>query len=269
MQKLLRFKHELWLKILFGALALPKGEAQDVLLDFANIEYRHMKWLACEMKEVGRSFDWERENIEFSFDSSFELFVRLIDTIEDIQMYYGDGALYDRMKNDENFMLYKLRMFQKEYRIDLHSFDRHLTYKNLDQDSLKALVQFLFEEIYKEYELILVYTYSQIHTDNATLSLIFEDLIYESLYHLKSFGILAARLGILNIPRPVMKEVYLFTDMKEFLRKGIDEELAAKEQCRALSRAIKDEELSLFFDFINSQEDYHIELMKKALKQFA
>jgi len=126
-------------------------------------------------------------------------------------------------------------------------------------------VQFLFEEIYKEYELIITYTYSQIHTDSAKLALIFEDLIYESLYHLKSFCAIAAKLGMLAVPRVVMKEVYKFDDLKKFLEDGIQEELAAKEQCKALSSAIKDEELSRFFEFINYQEDYHITLMQEAL----
>jgi len=45
----------------------------------------------------------------------------------------------------------------------------------------------------------------------------------------------------------------------------ITEEEAAKVMCKELSDAIKDEELSKFFDFINFQESYHIELMKKLL----
>ena len=75
-----------------------------------------------------------------------------------------------------------------------------------------------------------------------------------------------AKLGILSLPRVVMKEVYKFEDLKEFLQKGVEEEIAAKEQCLALSQAVRDEELSHFFDFINKQEDYHIVLMQKAIK---
>jgi len=48
-------------------------------------------------------------------------------------------------------------------------------------------------------------------------------------------------------------------------QKAIAEEEAAKVMCKELSDAIKDEELSKFFDFINYQESYHIELMKKLL----
>ena len=47
---------------------------------------------------------------------------------------------------------------------------------------------------------------------------------------------------------------------------GIEEEEKAKIECKKLSDAISNEELSRFFDFINYQENYHIELMKKALE---
>ena len=45
---------------------------------------------------------------------------------------------------------------------------------------------------------------------------------------------------------------------------------AAKEQCRELSEAVaaESEELASFFDFINYQESYHIELMKEALEYY-
>ncbi|BCD62603.1 hypothetical protein NitYY0826_C1485 [Nitratiruptor sp. YY08-26] len=265
MSELFRKKHVLWLKILFGGFSLPKGEWFDTLLDFANIEYRHLKWLALEIVENGEDFDWDREHIELDFENSTELFQELIKDLEAIQNEYGNTALFERIKSDESYMLFILRKMVIQEPIEIHSFKRHLSYKNLDGESLSALVQFLFEEIYKEYELIITYTYSQIHTNHKELALIFEDLIYESMYHLKTFCVIAAKLGILGVPRAVMKDVYRFSDLKQFLQDGIEEELAAKEQCKALSSAIKDEELSKFFDFINNQENYHIALMQKAV----
>ena len=46
---------------------------------------------------------------------------------------------------------------------------------------------------------------------------------------------------------------------------GIAEEEGAKEMCKTLSGAIEDDDLKRFFDFVNYQESYHIELMKKLL----
>jgi rubrerythrin len=46
---------------------------------------------------------------------------------------------------------------------------------------------------------------------------------------------------------------------------GIKEEEAAKEECLKLAKAVDNEELGNFFNFINFQENYHIELMEKAL----
>ena len=56
----------------------------------------------------------------------------------------------------------------------------------------------------------------------------------------------------------------------EFLENGINEELNAKEECKKLSNAVASENATLakFFDFINYQENYHIELMKEALEEY-
>jgi len=96
---------------------------------------------------------------------------------------------------------------------------------------------------------------------------IYQDLIDESHFHLKSFGNMMARLGILALPRELHEMTYIVKDLDQFIKDGIDEEIAAKEMCKELSDAINDKKLSKFFDFINYQENYHIELMKKLLIQ--
>jgi len=106
----------------------------------------------------------------------------------------------------------------------------------------------------------------QQYTNNITQYNVYQDLIDESQFHLKSFGNMLSLMGILAIPRVVIKELYKRFDIKQFLLDGIEEEKIAKEECRKLSMLVKDDELSRFFEFINYQENYHIELMKKALK---
>ncbi len=263
MQKILEAKHTLWLEILFGAFTLP-CEQKEQLLDFAMIEYRHLKWIAKEMVKMGEDFEWHREEPKIQFANTKELLEYLAKKLA--TMGYPEGPLFDRIRSDEEYMSFILQKLAKESPHPITAFSKELHYEGLDAKSMQALVQFLFEEIYKEYELILVYTYAQLHTNEARLGLIFEDLIYESIYHLKSFAALAARLGILFVPREVMKEVYKFEDLRLFLQEGIEEEMAAKEQCRALSQAIENEELRRFFYFIDHQESYHIELMKEALE---
>jgi len=105
----------------------------------------------------------------------------------------------------------------------------------------------------------------QARTENITQYNVFQDLIDESHFHLKSFGDMMAKLGILALPRELHEMTYVVKDLKKFVTDGIAEEEAAKVMCKELSEAIKDEELSKFFDFINYQESYHIELMRKLL----
>ncbi|WP_281950487.1 hypothetical protein [Nitrosophilus kaiyonis] len=266
MREIFKKKHELWLKVLFSAFALPKGEISDVLLDFADIEFRHMKWIAKDIVKNRGDFNFDRDKIDIKANNFYELIDKLIDSLLAIEISYKDSALFYRIKNDERYMIEKLREFKKFEDFEITAFNKNMKYKNLDKKSLDALILFLFEEIYKEYELILVYFYSSIHTDNVSLYSIYEDLIYESKFHLKSFAFLQAKLGLLSLPREVMEEVYKFEDLKKFLLDGIEEEKGAKEQCRALAAAVKDKDLSSFFEFINNQEDYHIKLMEEALK---
>ena len=74
-------------------------------------------------------------------------------------------------------------------------------------------------------------------------------------------------MGILSLPRELHPMTYQITDMEKFLIHGIAEEENAKEECRRLASSITDEKLSRFFDFINYQESYHIEIMKRLLKE--
>jgi hypothetical protein len=116
----------------------------------------------------------------------------------------------------------------------------------------------------------MIYNYLKAHSNDAFLNRIFQILINESFFHLKSFGEMMAKMGILAVPRVVMKELYEVDDVVQFLKDGIEEELAAKEECKRLSDAVGNdsEMLSKFFDFINHQENYHIALMKDALAHF-
>jgi len=141
----------------------------------------------------------------------------------------------------------------------------------LTDEARDALTLFLFEESYKEYELIMIYNYLQAHSSDAYLNRIFQILIDESVFHLKSFGQMMSEMGILGVPRIIHPSVYQIEDVSDFLRDGIDEEIAAKEMCRELSDAVaKDSpELASFFEFINMQEDYHISLMRDALEYYA
>jgi hypothetical protein len=137
----------------------------------------------------------------------------------------------------------------------------------LGDEARDALTLFLFEESYKEYELIMIYNYLKAHSNDGYVNRIFQILIEESFFHLKQFGGMMAKMGILAVPRTLMRESYQIEDVRGFFLAGIDEELAAKEECRKLSQAVaaNSPELAKFFDFINNQENYHIALMKDAL----
>ena len=270
MNKLYQKKHELWLSITFASFAIKDESIKSRLYDFAQIAFRHMKWLGSDILESGDNYNYDRDMTLYKRESVFDVIEALKSEIEATQEFYNDDVLGNRIKTDEAYLLEYLRQVLSDEsnntEITAFNMKREWLDKNLAQDQIDALTLFLFEESYKEYELILVYAFMQARTDDALQFNVFQDLIDESHFHLKSFGNMMAELGILALPRELHELTYVIKDLEKFVVDGIAEEEAAKVMCKELSDAIKDEELSKFFDFINYQESYHIELMQRLLK---
>ncbi|MEA2099141.1 MAG: iron-binding protein [Campylobacterota bacterium] len=270
MNKLYQKKHQLWLSITFASFAINDEDIKSRLYEFSLIAFRHMKWLGSDILNSGDNYNYDRDMTLYKRESVFDILEALKDEITNIQVSYDSNVLGDRLKTDDNYLLEYLRQIlsvnSNNREITAFNMKREWLDKNLAQDQIDALTIFLFEESYKEYELILVYAYMQARTKDALEFDIFQDLIDESHFHLKSFGNMMAKLGILALPRELHELTYLIKDLEKFVVDGIAEEEAAKIMCKELSDAIKDEELSKFFDFINYQENYHIELMKRLLK---
>jgi len=269
MSKTYQKKHELWLGISFASFAISDEEIKSRLYEFSLIAFRHMKWLGTDILAEGGEFNYDRDMMLYKHEDVFQIINALVDEINAIQALYPQTILGERIKTDDAYLLEYLSQVLKDEdknsKITAFNMQRKWEDKNLPQDQIDALTMFLFEESYKEYELILVYNYMQARTQNVKHFDVFQDLIDESHFHLKSFGNMMAKLGILALPRELHAMTYVVKDLKQFVVDGIAEEEAAKVMCKELSDAIKDEELSKFFDFINFQESYHIELMKKLL----
>ncbi len=269
MNKTYQKKHELWLSITFASFAINDEEIKSKLYDFSLIAFRHMKWLSSDIISHGEEYNYDRDMMLYKRENVFDVLEALVAEIEAIQLIYGSSVLADRIKTDDKYFLQYLSQILKNDSnnkpITAFNMKREWLDKNLAPDQIDALTLFLFEESYKEYELILVYAFMQARTEDITQYNVFQDLIDESQFHLKSFGDMMAKLGILALPRELHELTYIVKDLKQFVVDGIAEEEAAKVMCKELSDAIKDEELSKFFDFINYQESYHIELMKKLL----
>jgi len=269
MNKLYQHKHELWLAITFASFSISDEAIKSRLYEFSLIAFRHMKWLGSDILKSGEDYNYDRD-IQICKDStSFEIIHALQKSIKAIQSKYPQTILGERMKTDDVYLLeYLDEVLNCEFNnqtITAFNMKREWLDKNLAQDQIDALTLFLFEESYKEYELILVYAYMQARTKDVTHFDVFQDLIDESHFHLKSFGNMMAKLGILTLPRMLHEMTYVVKDLEQFVIDGIAEEEAAKVMCKELSDAIKDKDLSHFFDFVNYQESYHIELMKKLL----
>jgi len=270
MNNLFKKKHELWLHINFASFAINDEEIKARLYDFSQIAFRHMKWLSQDIVNSDKNYNYDRDMMLYKTSHVFEIIKKLEEIIKETMLLYTDNTLGNRMKTDDKYLLEYLSQILKNEdnnkEITAFNMKRQWLDKNLAQEQIDALTLFLFEESYKEYELILVYAYMQARTKDLTQFDVFQDLIDESHFHLKSFANMMAKMGILALPRELHELTYVIKDLEQFVKDGIAEEEAAKEMCKELSDAIKDEELSKFFDFINYQESYHIELMQRLLK---
>ena len=271
MKTLMIKTHEVWLETLMAGF-MSKTENKQILFDFSDILFRHFTWLENELIKNNEPYNYDRDAIPIKVERLSHLLNDIIKRLEAIEIQLSHSSeceLYARMSSDFTYIKGVLKEMKDE---EITAFNMARKFPNitLTEEATDALTLFLFEETYKEYELIMIYNYLKAHSNDAFMNRIFQILIDESFFHLKSFGDMGAKMGILGVPRIVMKELYQVEDIVGFLKDGINEELAAKEECKKLSEAVaKDSpELAKFFDFINHQENYHIALMKDALKHY-
>jgi len=270
MKTLAIMTHELWLATLAAGF-MSQTENKQKLFDFSDILFRHFTWIEHEMIASGESYDYDRDSVPIKVEQLSVILNNVIQRINqiDLQLIGANHALGDRISSDLHYMRGVITNLPDEDVTAFHV-ERKLDDIPLSDEATDALTLFLFEESYKEYELIMIYNYLKAHSSDAYLNRIFQILVDESFFHLKSFGDMMAKMGILGVPRVVGKELYQIEDIEAFLLSGIDEEMAAKEECRKLSEAVaaNSPQLAKFFDFINNQENYHIALMKDALAHY-
>jgi len=272
MKTLLVKTHEAWLETLMAAFMSKETENKRILTEFSDILWRHFTWIEHDLIRKGIDYDYDRESIPIKVDRLSVIVADIVRRLNDLEMllvHCDDEALKNRIRTDLEYMTYALGRLEDE---EVTAFDMSRTYRDieLDKEATDALTFFLFEESYKEYELIMIYNYLKAHSDDAYLNRIFRILIDESFFHLRSFGEMMAEMGILGVPRVIHQSLYKVSDIEKFLLDGIEEEIAAKDQCKELSDAVasKSAELAKFFDFINYQENYHIELMRDAVAHY-
>ena len=261
--------HELWLATQFTGFMSQTSSRQE-LYEFSNIFFKHLTWIENDFTKQNISYTYDINQIPIKVTHISVMIndlIRRIDAVEEKLNSCKDEHITFRMQSDLDYIKSVLKQLPEE---EVESaFDSNREYPNVELTTTArdALTVFLFEEIYKEYELILVYNYSKANSDNAFLNRIFQILIDESFFHLRSFGQMMADMGILSVPRSLMEEIYKFDELEQFLKDGIEEEKGAKEECKKLAAAVSDssEYFASFFMFINNQENYHIALMEEAL----
>lgn len=269
MKKLFAEIHEVWLATQFTGF-MSKTQSRQVLYEFANILFKHLTWIENDFIKNNIAYNYDINHVPIRVTYLSPMINNIIERMDSIESHLDsckDKNITFRMRSDLEYMKAALIKCPEE-KVE-SSFTASKNYPNvaLSDEAKDALTLFLFEESYKEYELIMVYNYSKANSNDAFLNRIFQILIDESFFHLRSFGQMMSEMGILGVPRSLMEEIYKFDDLEQFLKDGIQEEIGAKEECKKLAAAVSDssEHFAAFFTFINNQENYHIALMEEAL----
>ena len=268
--QIIQKEHESFIKFIYASIMVKEADVRHKLNDIALFKYRHMVWAMQDAvnKEVSFNMDFdEKEIAKIKVKAEDELIEILKEDLnQNIALYEGiDNPTINRFRSDDQFFLKELNMLDVEGEITAFDENKELPGIELDENSKSALVFFLMEETFKEYELITIYSYLKVHSNIAIANSAFTDLAYDSIYHLKRFADLASKMGVLTLPRPIPHDKYENIGVIEFLKENIEEELDAEKQCLILAEKIGDEYLKEFLLFISRQEVYHGELLQRAL----
>ena len=269
-QQMIKKQHESFIKFIYASVMVKENDVRHKLNDIALFKYRHMVWAMQDAvnNEVKFNMDFdEKEIAKIKVNAEDELLEVLKDDLnQNIALYEGiDNPTINRFRSDDEFFLEELNLLDVEGEITAFDERKELPGVELSEESKSALVFFLMEETFKEYELITIYSYLKVHSNIAIANSAFTDLAYDSIYHLKRFADLAAKMGVLTLPRPIPHEKYEDMSVVEFLKENIEEELDAEKQCLILAEKIGNKYLKDFLLFISRQEVYHGELLQRAL----
>ena len=262
--------HEAWLATQFAGF-MSQTQSRQLLYEFSNILFKHLTWIENDFIKQKMDYNYDINQVPIRVERLSVMLndiIRRIELIESTLDSCQDEHITFRMRSDLSYMKSVLEQMPDEEVSDAFNMKKEFPSIALTQEAKDALTLFLFEESYKEYELIMVYNYSKANSNDAFLNRIFQILIDESFFHLRSFGQMMAQMGILGVPRSLMEEIYKFEDLEQFLKEGIQEEIGAKEECKKLADAVSSssKHFASFFNFINNQENYHIALMEEALE---
>ncbi|MEO1942593.1 MAG: ferritin family protein [Campylobacterales bacterium] len=261
-----------FLKFLYSSLILQEApEVRRILESIADFKYRHTAWAMEDGKRKGEEFDASFNYRELEKLKELKTYNQVLEYLredleQNLKSYESEEPTILRFKNDDTYFLSQLKGLEAEGVVTAFNDHQTLPGVELSEENRKALVFFLLEETFKEYELITIYTFYKIYSTNATANSAFTDLAYDSIYHLKRFGELAAQMGILPLPRVVSVEKFRRENLLQFLKENIEEEKDAEKNCLILAEKIGNPQLKEFLLFISRQELYHGELLQRALE---
>jgi len=283
---LFRKKHELWLILSLGSLTVKDSEFSEALNGFAQTTFRHMKWIGESVIEAIRTFDYQDAasdpaSIPTMIDLKIESipqthFASLPAMIQEIQKRMDElhqmtgmqkNPLFERMNSDEGFFLYRL---ERLYDF-ISGWEGDMTLRHTSAYELSRPVRMnsvLTEEMNEEYRTVMRYLFLSVHSVERDVADILNDLITESLEHMRHYARMLIRGGKLMLPEALLNEDYQISSMKEVVMLSIEEEEKEQQNLLSLADDIEHPEFQRLARFVAYQERHHIALLQKILRRY-
>ena len=169
MKQLFNEIHEAWLATQFTGF-MSQTQSRQELYEFSNILFKHLTWIENDFIKQNISYAYDIQHVPIKVRHISVMINDILNRLRSIESKLdscSDKDVVFRVKSDLSYMKSALKKLPEEE--VLSSFDAKREFPNikLTTEAKDALTLFLFEESYKEYELIMVYNYSKANSNDA------------------------------------------------------------------------------------------------------
>lgn len=276
-----RKKHILWIRLMYAGIIVQNSETSKMLESFAEVEFRHMRWLGEEILKRYREFDYQENVTEepprmFDFNNDIpdlpKDFMDLLETLKDdlkvlVSCYTENFDLGIRFKSDEEYFIHRIEKTMEQRDLKTYdSFDSNADEmaekNNISVGEANFVISSMAALLNKEYDSVLSFFYIITHLENREYAEILSDLLQESLSHFKYYAVLMSSFGVLKLPEKVDTKSYMITSLKDFIDNNVLEETEEIKKMGDIASKIRLEDYKNLLRFIEEQEKHHITLLE-------
>jgi bacterioferritin len=265
-------EHSAIVQYLYHIFLITDANITAEIEEIARQEMRHLKWFAQKVVQLGGEVvlnrledmiviggpDWEgmlSEDIKAE-EMAIEIYTKQLDMVKDDSV----KRLLERVIRDENF--HRIEFSELKEKVMEGIVCMQEGQRKADPRVIEVLNKFLQEE----YQSIINYLYQFFHSKDLNHRDAMLDIAIESMVHMGKLGEAIGELGGMPDIRADLSRRDRKT-MQESLEEDIKFEQETGGDYKKESGHVEDEGVKKLFEFIESQEEYHKQMLMEVLKK--